>query len=159
MAVGGLADDLLDRSLDGRLDGVGMRVVVDHDQARTTDGDGLLRLCLKGALDLAMGDLSGACPDDRPDRGRDQERRREEADDEAGCADRHRALLDDVVVLLDLHRAVQILAHDDQTEQRGTARLDGFEVLVRGLLGQVAAHQDVDGLLRHAVYSSLPVRR
>ena len=60
-----------------------------------------------------------------------------------------RALLDDVVVLLDLHRAVQALADDDHPEQRGAARLDGLEVLVGGLLGQVAAHQDVDGLPWH----------
>ena len=59
------------------------------------------------------------------------------------------SLLDDVVVLLDLHRAVEVLADDDQPEQGGAARLDRFEVLAGGVLRQVAAHQDVDGLLGH----------
>ena len=126
---------------------VGVLVLVDDDQPGASDGDGLLGLLLDAALDLPVGDLADARADDRADRRRDEERRREEADDEAGPTEGHRALLDDVVVLLDLHRAVQALADDDQPEQRSAARLDGLEVFLRGVLGQVAPHQDVDGLL------------
>ena len=66
---------------------VAVLVIVDHDQARTADGDGLLGLRLEGAFDLALCDLPGASPDDRADRGRDEERRREEPDDEPGPAE------------------------------------------------------------------------
>ena len=77
---------------------------------------GIVCLCLglERALDLSLGDLADAGPDDRPDSRRDEERWREEADDEASAAEGHGALLDDVVVLLDLERAVEILAHDDE---------------------------------------------
>ena len=38
-------------------------------------------------------------------------------------------LLDDVVVLLDAHRAVEVLAHHDHAVERRSAGLDGLEVL------------------------------
>ena len=77
----------------------------------------------------------------------------EQADDEADGAQAGRALADHVVGLLDLELALEVLGHHDRAVQVAAAAEDGLVVLHRGVLGQVAADEDVDRLVveRHAV--------
>jgi hypothetical protein len=118
-----------------------------------SDGDrrsGLLFELLGGAM---VQELARSRSDDRADRRGCEQGWCEQAHDEADGAHAGGALADHVVGLLDVEVAFEVFGHHDGSMQVAAAVQDGLVVLHGGVLGQVAADQDVDRFVveRHAV--------
>ncbi len=120
---------------------------VRDDEAGATDRDRRAGRFLDLAAHLLVQRLAAHGADGRPDRGRGQQRGREQPDHEADPAEPGRALGDRVVALLDREVAFQVLAHHDRAPEARAAAEDRLVVLVRGVGRQVAADQDVDRLV------------
>ena len=89
-------------------------------------------------------EFPGSGPDDRSDRRGGQQRRSEQAHDEANSAKAFGTLAHHVVGLLHFELALEVLGHHDRSVQIAAAVEHGLVVLHSGVLGQITADEDVD---------------
>ena len=92
--------------------------------------------------------LAGARAQRGPDRGRQQQRRRDQPDRQPDAAKGRRPLANHVIGLLDRQVALEVLCDERHSLQVGAAFVDRVVVVLGGVLRQVAADQDVDRVMQ-----------
>src|SRR6266516_4243531 len=160
--LGARAVDLRDRFLDGvgkcRVHRVGAVPVVDSDHASRARWQCVVHLLRDPALEPVLGELARHAAERRSDRGRGQQRRCEEADDEPNASADLEALATQVVAcLIDLHLAFGVLLDEDNALDRDHLVLGELqhrlEVLLREIVEEVGSDHHILLLVAHVAPS------